>query len=255
MARLNAMAVGLVVFAAVPAARAAGGATYRQTDARASAPSSSEDRVVKSNEEDDRRRRDWTLSFEGVGNAPTDLGAQVLFETPFGLRLLGGYGFMPGASLAWLRGWTVSVGDARATINTADASGRILRLKAGIRPFSRLGLYLDGGYGRADLDATVDVTGSLQNVGSISGGYHAASALDLWLVELGYQWKIENRLVLGVGLGFMGTINARTTITPLGSANAAQAAMLTTAQTAVNGALEGYGFVPTLSLRVGFNVL
>jgi len=95
----------------------------------------------------------------------------------------------------------------------------------------------------------------VQNVGSISGGYHAVSNLDLWLVELGYQWKIENRLLVGLGLGFMGTMNARTSITPLGAGTAVDANMLGTAQTSVNGALESYGFLPTLSLRAGFNVL
>lgn len=255
MARHSAIPLGLLAFAMAPAARAAGDAPYRQTDARPSTPSRTEDKVVKPSDEAEKRRSDWMLSLEGVGTAPTDVGAQVGFETPFGLRLFGGYGFMPAASLAWLRGWNVSVGSAHATINTADASGHIFRLKAGLRPFSRLGLYLDGGYARAELDALVDVTGSVQNVGSISGGYHAASSLDLWLFELGYQWKIENRLIVGLGVGFMGTMNARTTIKPLGAGTAADANMLGTAQTAVNGALESYGFIPTLSLRVGFNVL
>jgi len=255
MARYRAISLGLLAFAVAPVAHAAESAPYRPTSARASLPRSADADRTKRKDDDERRRSDWTLGLEAAGTAPTDLGAEVGLETPFGLRLAGGYGFMPAASLAWLRGWTVSVNDARATIDTADASGRILRLKAGLRPFRRLGLYLDGGYARAELQATVDVTGSVQNVGSISGGYHAASSVDLWLVELGYQWKLENRLLLGLGVGFMGTLNARTTITPLGAGNAIDAAMLSTAQTGVNGALEGYGFLPTLSIRVGFNVL
>lgn len=255
MARHSAISLGLLAFATMPIAQAAEGTPYRPASARASQPHRSDDRVTKRKDDDERRRRDWTLGLEAAGTAPTDLGAEVGLETPFGLRLAGGYGFMPAASLAWLRGSSVSVGDARATIDTADASGRILRLKAGLRPFRRFGLYLDGGYARAELEATVDVTGSIQNVGSISGGYHAASSVDLWLFELGYQWKLENRLLVGLGIGFMGTMNARTTIRPLGAGSAVDAAMLSTAQTGVNGALEGYGFIPTLSLRVGFNVL
>lgn len=255
MARHAALSIGLLLLAVAPAARAAGSAAYRQTDTPTYGASRSEDRLVKHDEDAERRRRDWTLSLEGVGTVPTDVGGQVLLETPFGLRLLGGYGFMPAATLGWLRGWSVSVGGARARINSADASGRILRLKAGLRPFSRLGLYLDAGYARAELDALVNVTGSVEGAGSITGGYHADSTLDLWLFELGYQWKIENRLLVGLGVGFMGTMNARTTITPLGAGTSAGANMLGTAQTAVDGALEGYGFLPTLTLRVGFNVL
>jgi len=254
MARHPAISAGLVALALSPVAHAAEGAPYRQTDARPAPPARTEDKVTKSDEAAARREA-WTLSLEGVGTAPIDIGAQAGLETPFGLRLFAGYGFIPAASLAWLRGWTVAVGYARATIDTADAGGHILRLKVGIRPFPRLGLYLDGGYARATLDATVNVTGSVTNVGSISGGYHAVSDLDMWLFELGYQWKLENRLVVGLGVGFTGTMNARTTITPLGASTSADAAMLGTAQTAVNGALESYGFLPTLSLRVGFNVL
>ena len=255
MARHSAVLIVLPLLAVEPVAHAAQTASYRQTDTRAYGSSRNEDKVTKQKHAGEHGRGDWTLSLEAIGVAPTDVGGQVGLETPFGLRLFGGYGFMPAASLVWLRGWSVAYGDARATVDTADASGRILRLKAGLRPFPRLGLYVDGGYARATLDATVDVTGSVQNVGSISGGYHAVSNLDLWLVELGYQWKIENRLLVGLGLGFMGTMNARTSITPLGAGTAVDANMLGTAQTSVNGALESYGFLPTLSLRVGFNVL
>ena len=60
-------------------------------------------------------------------------------------------------------------------------------------------------------------------------------------------------LRIGLGLGVMGTLDARTTITPVGPSVAAN--ITGVAETAANGALETYGFLPTLSLRVGFNVL
>jgi hypothetical protein len=72
----------------------------------------------------------------------------------------------------------------------ADASGHILRVKLGIRPFSHFGLYSDAGYARADLAASVDVTVSVTNIDTLVGAYSATSSVDLWLVELGYQWLL-----------------------------------------------------------------
>jgi hypothetical protein len=247
--------MGLLTFAFAATARGAAEAgSFPQTERPSAAPSATPDKVTKPSEHaDSASRRDWTLALDAVATAPVDVGAAVEFETPFGLRLSGGYGFIPAASLSWLRGTTITSGSASAAVDVTDASGHILRLKLGVRPFSALGLYLDAGYARAELAATVDVTGSVSELGSVSGGYRGASSVDLWLAELGYEWKVENRLVLGLGLGFMGTLHASTRITPVGAA--VDSALVGVAQTAANGALEAYGFVPTLSLRVGVNVL
>jgi hypothetical protein len=110
------------------------------------------------------------------------------------------------------------------------------------------------GYARAELDGTLDVTGSVNGLGSISGGYSARSSLDMWLIELGYQAKIENRLVLALGLGFTGTIAANTTISPLGAAQS-DATAIRLAESSADRAFEKYGFLPTLNLRLGFNLL
>ena len=193
------------------------------------------------------------LAVEGAANVPLDLGFEAGLETPFGLRVFGGYGWVVAPYVSWLRGASVSEGSARVVIDEADASGHVLRLKLGIRPFRRLGLYLDAGYGRADLDGALNLTGSVAELGSLSGGYGVHSALDLLLVELGYQVKVENRLILALGLGFTGTLNSSTTITPAGATIGSSS--LDVAEAAVDRVFERYGFVPTLNLRVGFNVL
>ena len=257
MSQHSAISFGMMTLVVASEARAAEDSSFHRPaglEAPVTAPSAAPDKAGKrTTDERERHGNGWLLSFEGVGTAPVDLGVQVGLEAPFGLRLSAGYGWIPAASLRWLEGTSVSAGDASATVDVADASGHILRVKLGIRPFSRLGWYFDAGYARADLTANADVTGSVTNVGSLSGGYSATSSVDLWLVELGYQWLLERRLVVGVGLGFMGTLDARTTIAPSGSV--VNSTALSAAETAVNGALEGYGFLPTLSLRVGFNVL
>jgi hypothetical protein len=255
MSPKSALTTGILTFALSSTAQAAAtDDSFRQPEKPAAAPAATPDKVTNPGADaDNASNRGWTLSLEGVATAPIDAGIQAGLETPFGLRLSAGYGWIPSASLGWLRSTSIASGSASATVNVTDASGHIFRLKVGIRPFSKLGLYLDAGYARAELTADVDVTGSVAELGSVSGAYRGASSVDLWLAELGYEWKIENRLVIGTGLGFMGTLHARTNITPVGTAPDSQ--LLGVAETATNGALEAYGFVPTLSLRVGVNVL
>lgn len=201
------------------------------------------------------RTKDFTLAIEGAANIPLDVGFEAGVDMPFGLRIFGGYGWIVAPYSTFLRGASIADGPARVTINEARASGYLLRAKLGIRPFRKLGLYFDAGYARAELDGSVDLTGSVSGVGSISGGYNASSSLDLWLVELGYQAKIENRLVLAAGLGFTGTIAANTTVSPLGVAQQSDPTAIRLSEASADRALEKYGYIPTLNLKLGFNLL
>ena len=58
-----------------------------------------------------RVRDDWMLSLEAVTRVPIDAGGQIGFETPFGLRLFGGYGWVPYVDV--LTGIVVSSSDRR----------------------------------------------------------------------------------------------------------------------------------------------
>ncbi len=203
----------------------------------------------------DAERRSYLLLLEAVAHVPLDVGAQLGFETPFGLRAFAGYGFMPAGSVGALA--TLGRGEngtlARAALARAEYEGHVLRLKFGLRPFQKLGVYLDAGYARAELRARLEGTAQVSGVGSVSGGYRASSSLDLWLVELGYQVDIAERVVLAAALGMLGTLDARTTITPSGSAP--DSPRLTEGARSVDRAFERYGFVPTITLRAGFNLL
>lgn len=264
MARAHLLSVGLVALALSSVAQARETSTI---DASTPSPTTvgttpvyaarndTRDKVTQEPTAESKNRRDWTLALEGAANVPLDIGFEAGVDTPIGLRLFGGYGWIVAPYAAFLRGASVADGPARARIDDAHASGHLLRAKLGIRPFRKLGLYFDAGYARAELDGTVDVTGSVSGLGSVSGGYSASSSLDLWLVELGYQAKIENRLVLAVGLGFTGTIAANTTISPLGAAQQGDATTIRLAESSADHALEKYGYLPTLNLKLGFNLL
>jgi hypothetical protein len=167
-----------------------------------------------------------------------------------------GYGWVPSPYVSWITG---RIGAASAADNSALGvirdgfdSGHAWRLQAGVRPFRKLGLYLDAGYARITLNGSLDTSfaSSFAPV-AVDGAYSVETALDTWFVELGYLARVGRHVLLGGGLGLMGTMSAETRI-------AASDARLPQADSqivqAVNDNLERYGYLPTLSLRGGFDL-
>ena len=201
----------------------------------------------------------WMLSVEGVTHAPIDVGLQAGIETPFGLRLFGGYGWMPQTYLGFLRqvASMASGGESatRAVFESGIDSGSTFRAQIGIRPFSRVGVYLDAGYSELKLDGYIEPSeiSELGVPGAADGGYAASTTMKMWLVELGYQAMIVDRIVLGAGIGVMGTLDAETELLAVdgGAANPA----LDEAAGAADQLLEKYGVLPTLTLRLGLDLI
>jgi hypothetical protein len=204
-----------------------------------------------------RRRDDWLLSLEGVTHAPIDVGAQVGLETPQRLRLFAGYGWVPGSYMSLLTGVAASASGnsyARALLDDAEYRGHTWRVQVGFRPFRSLGLYADVGYARLRAKGSLDLaSSSVAALADLGGGYRADTKLDMWLVELGYQGQIADRLVLGLALGAMGTLESTTTIASVDGAPSSS--LLNDAAAQADTALESYGIVPTLTLRLGFDLI
>jgi hypothetical protein len=207
------------------------------------------------------------LSLEAVTHAPVDAGFQAGLEVPGGFRLFAGYGWVPEPYLdAIVEGATLA-SDADPTVRTAVGRaferGRVWRLLAGVRPFRKLGLHLDGGYANVRLNGSL-VAAELAPLAGLpperfgSAGYDIESTLHMWHVVLGYQFSVARHLVFGLGLGVMGTIDADTQARPtFGSTGSAGVDRQLTSQAtaAVDQQLETYGFLPTLTLRLGFDLI
>lgn len=198
----------------------------------------------------------WLLSVEAVTHAPVDVGFQVGGETPFGLHVYAGLGWIPSSYAGLLRGIAASATsdpEAHALLEQADYTGNTWRIQLGIRPFKRVGLYLDAGYSHVSFSGSANLSESGDPMlVAIGGNYLSSTALDMWLVELGYLGEIENRLVLGAALGLMHTMDSSTTLTRTdGASSPIFGALASRADTA----FESYGTVPTLTLRVGFDIL
>jgi hypothetical protein len=206
----------------------------------------------------ERRRKAWMLSLEGVTHAPIDVGAQLGLETPQGLRLFGGYGWVPGGYMNLLTGIAASAssnGYAEALLNDAQYSGHTWRIQAGFRPFRAIGLYGDVGYARLTANGELDLSSSsIPQLAMFGGGYTATTRLDLWLIELGYEGEIADRIMLGLALGMMKTFKSKTTIAAVDGAPTNNE-ILDTAAKQTDTALEKYGVAPTLTLRLGFDLI
>lgn len=207
---------------------------------------------------EERRRKQWMLSVEGVTHAPIDMGVQLGIETPQGLRLFGGYGWVPGAYMNLLTGIAANASGnsyAQALLDHSQYSGRTWRVQAGFRPLRAIGLYADVGYAHVSADGALDLASSgVPQLAMFGGGYAASTVLDMWLLELGYEGEIADRVVLALALGMMGTFDATTEIKSVGGAPTNNA-VLTSVATQADSALEKYGFVPTLTLRLGFDLI
>jgi hypothetical protein len=205
-----------------------------------------------------RRREQWLLSLEAVTHAPIDMGVQLGLETPQGLRLFGGYGFVPGTYMGLLTGVAANASGnsyAAALLDQAKYQGHTWRIQAGLRPFRAIGLYGDFGYARLSAKGSLDLSSSgMPVLEALGGGYVATTNLDMWLVELGYQGELADRLVLGLALGCMGTLKSKTTIAAVDGAPTNNA-ILNSAASQADAALEKYGIVPTLTLRLGFDLI
>lgn len=202
-----------------------------------------------------RSSHDWILSLEGTTHAPIDIGVMASLDTPLRLRLSLGYGWVPSAYSGLLTGIAASAsGDAQvgAILNHTNYQGRTFRGQAGVRPFRSLGLYADFGYARLSIDGTLDLaTSGVPALEGLGGGYQAHTTMDMWLVEVGSQHELWDSVIMGLAFGVMGTFDARTSIVAENGAPTSPALDQAAKQT--DAALKAYGFVPTITLRLGFD--
>jgi len=214
-------------------------------------------------------RGNWLLSLEAVTNAPVDVGARITAEAPFRVRLATGFGVVPGPYLGLINEAVSSAGayDARTAeiVDGSFSGGTAWRTQLGFRPFAKSGLYVDAGYARVSLSGDVygsDVAPQFEDV-ELDGvlvrdaGYRVDTTLHMWLVEIGWHARLENRITLGAGLGVLGTLAANSTARANFEAGrtGSGATLSREATQRIDDAIETYGYVPTLTLRVGYDFL
>jgi hypothetical protein len=200
---------------------------------------------------------DWSLAVAGATHAPIDLGVLATLETPFRLRLSFGYGWVPPAYSALLTGIAASEsGDAQAAaiLNHASYQGHTFRGQAGVRPFRSLGLFVDVGLARLSADGSLELAASgIPALRALGGGYRAHTTVDMWLLEVGSQHEFWHTVVLGFAVGVMGTLSSQTDIVSVNGAPTSP--LLGQAAGQADAAIKSHGYVPTVTLRLGFDLL
>jgi hypothetical protein len=158
----------------------------------------------------------------------------------------------------WVTGFiarATSDEEARAILSLPTYRGTIWRAQIGFRPFRRLGFYFEGGYAHADIHGSLDLSGSpFADELGVRGAYSVDSSLDLWLLEAGHQGQLGQRGVIALGLGVMSTFDANTTASATGDAPVS-APEIDDGVRRANDALESYGTLPFVSVRVGVDLL
>ncbi|HEY6562179.1 MAG TPA: hypothetical protein VI072_33155 [Polyangiaceae bacterium] len=222
--------------------------------------SPAQDRGHTRSEDAENFRDQWMVALSLATHAPVDLGLELAVETPIRLRFLAGLGYVPSGYLSVITGALVGADalndESRTLIEDGFESGRAWRLGIGIRPFKNFGAYLDGGFSHLSVSGSIDANEARELTGvRLSTSYKVKSSLSAWFLELGYQGLIADRVLLAFGFGVMRSINSRTSADPTGQPSATESLFDDAATNAADDAIEKYGIIPTLNLRLGFDVI
>ena len=259
---------GMGIEPADPAAARAGfpGDVFRTTLAPLQEPGGAQRDVPPQARSESARERKWSLAVESYTHAPVDIGGGLLLETPFGLRLSSGLGWIPPGYLNLVANVATNAsgtgGATGAVVRNGLDGGTVWRAQVGIRPIG--GLYFDGGYARVRLHGALtanDIAPAagvpVAGTGLENAGYSLHSTIHMWIAEAGWQARIGGRVLLCLGIGVMGTMSSSTQAAPdFSLGETPQAKALSQAATdRIDVLVQRYGFVPTIHARLGFDLL
>ncbi|MDO9018116.1 MAG: hypothetical protein Q8S73_02995 [Deltaproteobacteria bacterium] len=203
-------------------------------------------------------------------DAPLAVSLRGDVELPGRLRVMASVGVTPSLYLDAFNGVISAAGGGSQTsagpYGLRLDRGSMWRVHAGWRPFPGAGLLLMGGYGRLTLSGDASarelittVTGQPPpaQVPEANGVYDVTSTLHTVSAELGWEFTFfGDHLVIQTAVGFVGTVDSRTAITPqFVSTTPGAAEARVTAQGYIDQVLQSYVFLPTFSLSLGYRFL
>ncbi len=209
------------------------------------------------------------FSLEAVTNAPVDIGGRVTIEAPFRVRLSMGFGAIPGAYVGLINDALATAGAydgfVARSVDAAFNRGTSWRSQIGLRPFKNSGFYLDGGYAVITLQGRLsgsDVAAMAANfdvdtTGIDQGAYELETEVRMWAAEMGWQGQLNDGLVFGIGIGVLGTLSSKSLVRTSSEAGSSgpQGLATTAAVAFLDQQIETYGYLPTLTVRLGYDLL
>ena len=194
---------------------------------------------------------------------PTSVGLRATVELPSRVRVSLGGGRFPDPYLASIQSVATSAGwysESLATlIDRALSRARVVQPRIGYRPWEQRGFWFATGFQRvsavgAEADS-VEVATAMAQTNS-DQDYFLESRLNMVTIDAGWEWCIQERLVVRTSLGGAFTVGAQTEASPLTGDDApfqrAREIGRTALETYLNDTYTQYVHTPTVGVEVGY---
>lgn len=189
-------------------------------------------------------------------DAPLFVGAEAMLEhRATRLRLTAAVGAMPSSYARLVNSAVSGAGayDSRVAnaLDETMTSSFAWNVHAGFRPFEDHGLLLELGYASATIAASGDaqslVSGGFANPTGIDTTFKLSSHLQMVDLRIGWEWVIEDHLLIQASGGLSRVVGASSSLDSALAQNA-----LGTSTADLDSAFRRYGYIPTVSLAVGY---
>ncbi len=202
----------------------------------------------------------------GIGtDFPMALGARAHVEAPWRMRASLSVGFLPRAYVSAINAFLIGIhaySDATGDlIKDSVGNSLIWRLHLGYRPFEKLGLYGELGYGFVGLGGSAStaeliagITGQPlpERANALAGRFEfgCKSVLHMFDIEIGYDIPIADRFQLRVAIGAGLTFASKTTLDAkfIGKDPAILRKLESLAANYLDDVYTSYVFTPVLSV-------
>lgn len=215
-----------------------------------------------------RAESPWRLTSYLSTSVPTEVALRATVETPYRFRLTTSVGLLPEPYLALSNAILVGAeAYNQATADLIEAAlgyGLVWKLRAGWRPFAKLGLYVELGYMLATLGGGASgqeiIAGASGQPPPASGGgrqYDLAATTHLIDLEIGWRFDLfKQRLWLLVAVGYSGVLGATATVTPdfASSSPRLTAAFANASAAYLVDVLTTYVHTPTVTVAIGYRL-
>jgi hypothetical protein len=213
-----------------------------------------------------RTAQQWHLSIEGLATVPLLAGVGIKLEAPFGLRLQGAVGTLPGAFVDFINivGRGLDLYDERVEnlLSSSVKRSLITRIQVGWNPVKGYGFYLNANYGLMALSGVFERKWLLlqsnpeidiEEDPRASQEYFIDAMLHMVGLELGWDQYLVENLSIRVALGMSFTVASTARIALAGGQLLEQADLLGLAdEQYMESLFESSVHAPYLSVALGY---
>ena len=225
-----------------------------------------EDVKQEAKQETPSRQEGWKFRLEANTDFPLGVGGRVAAVSPWRLYLTTSVDVLLPAYVQAGNGIATAAGlyDQRKAdfIENAVKNSVAWRTHLGWQPFATSGFYVEAGYGLLALGGQTNPEEALTSLLYLDppGGeaterqYRVRALVHQLDLELGWRWKLAEHWSLRAGLGGTVTLDSNSRVEPQegpGDSLLVEA-FSRLAENKIDTTFERYGYLPTLSLSVGY---